>query len=250
LSGIGKKIADGGRKAAGRAAKASARAVGSAAKEGGKMAADKIPDSKTNAEWLVRVVTSLPKYLRLYFCLLTDNRVSSKAKVLLVTAVTALGAQLAFGGFFSSIQVFLSYILGPFAFIPTVIIVLLTLDFCYKLISADVLEEHERAIFGEEDSIESDFQHLRDFLGSSYTKIKSWWQKKVDRAEARMQEEGLIEEGELTDEAIQDVSDQIVELETSEELHKEIDRNVKLLQGRDTAASGALKTLKRKLSEE
>jgi hypothetical protein len=66
---------------------------------------------------------------------------------------------------------------------------------------------------------------------------------------AKMQEEGLIVEGELTDEAIQDVSDQIVELETSEKLRKEIDKNVKLLQARDAAANGAIEAVERKLLE-
>jgi hypothetical protein len=98
----------GGRKAAGRAAKASARAAGAAAKKGAKLAAEKAADSRTRTEWLLSALTSLPKYLRLYFCLLTDNRVSHKVKVLLVTAIAALGTQFAFGGILYSIEFLLS----------------------------------------------------------------------------------------------------------------------------------------------
>jgi hypothetical protein len=249
MSGIGDKIKDGGLKAADRAAKASAKAAGSAAKKGAKYAAEKASDPEASAEWLIRVITSIPEYLRLYFSLLTDNRVSGKVKVLLVTAVAALGANFAFGGILLSLQAFLSSILGPLAFLPTILIMLLTLDFCYTLISAEVLDEHEKAIFGEDNSLQSDVQHLRDYLGSSYDKFKNWWQKKVDRTEAQMQEEGLIVEGELTEEAIQDVSDQIVELETSNELRKNIDNNVKLLQSGETTVSGALEAVERKLLE-
>ena len=60
-----------------------------------------------------------------------------------------------------------------------------------------------------------------------------------------MQEQGLIVEGVLTDAAIQNVSDQIVELETSDELNKKIDKDVKLL-ARDKTASDALETVERK----
>lgn len=63
-----------------------------------------------------------------------------------------------------------------------------------------------------------------------------------------MQEQGLIVEGVLTDAAIQNVSDQIVELETSDELNKKIDKDVKLL-ARDKTASDALETVERKLLE-
>jgi len=250
MSGIGKKIADGARKAAGQAAKASARAAKSAAKQAGKTVVDKSPDFETSSKWLIRVVTSLPKYLRLYFCLLTDNRVSHKAKVVLVTAIAALGAHLAFGGILYNIQVILGYLLGPFTFIPTILILLLTLDICYTLISSDVLEEHQKTIFGEDNSLEADVARLRNFLGTSYDRFKAWWQKKADRAESKMEEQGLIVEGELTDDAIQDVSDQIVELETSDSLRNQMDQQVKLLEAGDGAAKDALAQVEKKLLQE
>jgi hypothetical protein len=201
---------------------------------------DKTPDFESSSKWLVRVVTSLPKFLRLYFCLLTDNRVSHKAKVVLVTAVAALGAHLAFGGILYNIQVILGILFGPFAFIPTILILLLTLDICYTLISSDVLEEHEKAIFGEDNSLEADISRLRDFLGASYEKFKTWWQKRVDRTESKMEEQGLIVEGEFSEDAIQEVSDQIVELETSDALHNQMEKQVKLLEAGDDAAKDAL----------
>lgn len=142
MSRIGKKIICGGRKAADRAEETSAKIAGTAAKKGAKFAIEKASDSEANAEWFVRVITSIPEYLRLYFSLLTDNRVSGKVKVLLVSAVAALGANFAFGGILLSIQSILSGLLGPLAFLPTVLIMLLTLDFCYTLINADVLDEH------------------------------------------------------------------------------------------------------------
>jgi hypothetical protein len=235
-------------KVAGSAAKASAKAAGATAKKGVELANEKAPDNKARAEWLIRVMTSIPKYLRLYFGLLTDNRVSSKVKVLLVTAVAALGANFGLGGALLTIQAFLSGLFGPLAFLPTILILLITLDFCYTLIDADVLEEYEAEIFGQENSLETDVQQLRNFLGSSYEKLKNWWLKKADRAEAGMREEGLIVDNELTDEAIQDVSDQIVELETSMELREEIDKNLKLL-ARDKTASDTIEAVERKLLE-
>lgn len=49
---------------------------------------------------------------------------------------------------------------------------------------------------------------------------------------------------------IQDVSDQVVELETSDELGEKINKNVKLLQTRYKTAIGALESVERKLLED
>lgn len=249
MSGFKKKITDAGVKAAGRAAKTSAKAMGAATKRGAKIAAEKASDSESRAEWLVNVLTRIPEYLRLYFSLLTDNRVSGKVKVLLVTAVAALGANYAFGGALLSIQTFLAGVLGPLAFLPTILILLLTLDFCYTLIDAEVFEGYEKEIFGDGESLESDIHRLRDFMGVSYDKFKKWWQKKADRVETQMQKDGLIIDGELTDEVIQDVSDQIVELEISDDLRKEVDKHIKLL-GKDEAARDAIKALEHRFKED
>jgi hypothetical protein len=243
MSGIGKKIADG----AGRAAKASARAAGTAAKKGAKIAVEKAPDFETFAKWLIRVATSLPKYLRLYFCLLTDNRVSSKAKVVLVTAVALLGSQFALGGVLFTIQHYLGYILGPFAFLPAILLMLLTLDICYTLISADILDDYQKSIFGENNSLKSDLRRMREFLGASYIKIKQRWQKKVDQAEEKMREDGRIVDGQITEETVQDVADQIVELETSDKMQQMIDKNVKQLEKGDAVVAGVISEVERKL---
>ena len=239
-----------GRKAAKITKKAATNTSRTAARKGTKLAGEKIMDSKSNAEWLIRVITSLPEYLRLYFSLLTDNRVSGKIKVIIITGVTALGTNYAFGGALFNTQMFLSNVLGPLAFLPTILILLITLDFCYKLIDSEVLAEHEKNIFGPDNSLQADIDHLHDFLGTSYEKLKEWWQRKADRVEREMQKNGLIVQGEVTDEAIQDISDQIVEIETSDELSKQIEKNVELLKSDSASASDALESLNRKLLED
>jgi hypothetical protein len=161
--------------------------------------------AKLSVEFL-RVVASLPKYLRLYFCLITDNRVSSKAKVLLVTAIGVLGAQFAFGGWAFRVQTWVTKKFGPIGFMPSLMIVLGTLDLCYKLIDADVLEGYEKEIFGEGNTVQRDIALVVGFFGSRYDGLKAWWQKKADNVEVQMAGEGLIVNGEMTDEAIQDVA--------------------------------------------
>jgi hypothetical protein len=185
--------------------------------------------AKLSVEFL-RVVASLPKYLRLYFCLITDNRVSSKAKVLLVTAIGVLGAQFAFGGWAFRVQTWVTKKFGPIGFMPSLMIVLGTLDLCYKLIDTDVLEGYEKEIFGEGNTVQRDIALVVGFFGSRYDGLKAWWQKKADNVEVQMAGEGLIVNGEMTDEAIQDVADDIVELETSEALHVSIRENLTLLE--------------------
>ena len=123
--------------------------------------------------------------------------------MLLATAVSALGAYFAFSGPIVIIQTILAFILGPIAFIPTVLIMLITLDLCYKLIDAKVLKEYEREIFGEVDSLEYDVKRLREYLGSLYDKFIDWWKKRMDRVEKEMKDKGLIVNGELTKDAIQ-----------------------------------------------
>ena len=196
------------------------------------------------------VVTNIPKFLRLYFSLLTDNRVSSKAKVVIVSAVALLGAQFALGGIIYKIQFYLAKAIGPWAFIPSVMIMLITLDICQKLISAEVLEKYEKQIFGENYSLEADIKHLREFVGSAYQNLMGFWQKKADRTEARMQEDGLIVDGEMTDTAIQEVAEQIVEIETSETLSEKIDEHVQLLQQGDSTTSQVRLELLEKIAKD
>ena len=254
MSGMLKTIAGGAGKAAFGAAKVSAKAAAKAAvytaKRGAKLAVENAPDFESFSKWLIRIVTNLPKYLRLYFCLMTDNRVSHKAKVVLVVAIAALGAHFAFTGILYHIQVILSLVLGPFAFFPTILIILISLDICYKLISSEILDGYQKELFGEGNSIQSDLQRMREFLGSSYAKIKQKWQTKADKAEKKMAEQGMIAKGQITDEAIQDVSDQIVALETSEKLQSTIEKNVKRLGGSNAAALDTLDEVKRELLAE
>ena len=177
----------------------------------------------------IRVLTNTPKFLRLYFALLTDNRVASKAKVSIVTAVAALGAYAVFGTILYKIQLLLTRLVGPWAFLPSVAILLITLDRCQKLIAADVFDEYEKEIFGPDSSLQADLEAVREFMGSTYDRFAHWWQGRIEATETKMEEEGLIVDGTMTDTAIQDVADQIVELETSEELHTKIDEDVKLI---------------------
>lgn len=250
MKGKGRKSSDGTRKTVRQSAKASASAAGAAAKKGATLVTDNAPDYETTSKWLVRVVSHLPKYLRLYFVLLTDNRVSSKAKVAIVTAVAILGAQFALGGLLYKVQAAIAYVFGPLAFLPTIIVLLFTLDICCRLIDADVLDEYEKQIFGTEDSVAADVARLREYLGSSYMVLKAWVEEKADRAERELQEQGLIVQGRLTDDAIQEVCDQIVEMETSDKLHRRIDKNVKLLTDGNNVARDARKALEQKLLEE
>lgn len=200
--------------------------------------------------WLVNVVTNIPKFLRLYFSLLTDNRVSSKAKVVIVTTVALLGAQFALGGVVYKIQLFLTKMIGPWAFIPSGLIALITLDICQRLISADVFEKYEKQIFGESYSLEADINRLREFLGPTYDKLMAFWERKADHTEAEMKQADLIVNGEMTDAAVQEVAEQIVELETSEALSEKIDEHVKMLQQSDDATKQVRLELLEKISKD
>jgi len=246
MSSVKKTFADGARKMGKNAARQSGRAAASA----GKTAMNKAPDFETSSKWFIRVVTQTPQYLKLYLALLTDDRVSHKAKVVLVTAIAALGANLALGGILYIIQTWLSVIIGPFAFLPTILILLITLDICYSLISSSVLEDYEKTIFGGENSLRKDIARLRGFMGSKYDAVKERWVGKAAKVEERMKEEGQVVDGELTDEALQDAADQIVELQTSEKLQKQMDREVRLLESGEETGQKALEDVERKLLEE
>lgn len=196
---------------------------------------------------LVRVLTNTPKFLRLYFALLTDNRVGSKVKVVIVTAVAALGAYVVFGTILYKIQLLLTRIVGPWAFLPSAAILLFTLDRCQKLIAVDILDEYEKQIFGPDSSLQADLEALREFMGSTYDKFERWWQGRIDATEKKMEEDGLIVGGTMTDTAIQDVADQIVELETSEALRSKIDEDVKRIQQDEKVLVDAKRQLLEKL---
>ena len=168
---------------------------------------------------------------------------------MLVTAIAALGANLALGGILYHIQAVLSFVLGPFAFLPTILILLITLDICYSLISSSVLEDYEKTIFGGENSLRKDIERLREFMGSKYEAVKDRWWKKTEKVEERMQEEGQVVDGELTDEALQETVDQIVELQTSEKLQKQMDREIKRLESGEETGQKALEDVIRKLLE-
>jgi|GEM_PF-2016600 len=245
MSSVKKTFADGVRKMGKNAARQSGRAAASA----GKTAMNKAPDFETSSKWFIRVVTQTPQYLKLYLALLTDDRVSHKAKIVLVTAIAALGANLALGGILYHIQAVLSFVLGPFAFLPTILILLITLDICYSLISSSVLEDYEKTIFGGENSLRKDIERLREFMGSKYEAVKDRWWKKTEKVEERMQEEGQVVDGELTDEALQETVDQIVELQTSEKLQKQMDREIKRLESGEETGQKALEDVIRKLLE-
>ena len=199
---------------------------------------------------LIRVLTNTPKFLRLYFALLTDNRVASKAKVSIVTAVAALGAYVVFGTVLYKIQLLLTRLVGPWAFLPSVAILLITLDRCQKLIAADIFDQYEKEIFGPDSSLQADLEALREFMGSTYDRFAGWWQGRIEATETKMEEEGLIVDGAMTDTAIQEIADQIVELETSEALRTKIDDDVKLIQQDAKVLADAKRELLEKLPKD
>ncbi len=244
---LGRKFLKALGKALKHGAKFSARIAAKAAITGAKTAMNKAPDFESLSQWMIRVVTNLPKYLRLYLYLLTDNRVDHKAKAALITAVAILGVHFGFGGILFKIQALLSVVLGPFAFLPTIITLLLTLDTCYTFIASDVLEQYEKKVFGEGHSVQADITRLKNYLGDIYEKVKETWRGKTDAQRKKMEEEGYIVDGELTDETIQETADAIIELETSEKLQAIIEREVKKLETSEAEGPKALKEFKEKL---
>lgn len=232
---------------AGKLGRSAGRTSARAASMAGKAAMDRAPDFETSSKWLVRIVTTSPQYLKFYFKLLTDDRVSHKVKALLVTAIALLGANFAVGGILYQTQLVLSYVLGPFAFLPTILILLITLDICYTLIGSDIMDAYEKTILGEENSLQADIQRLREFMGDRYVKISDRWIRKAEKVEEKMRQEGQIVDGEFTDEALQDAVDQLVELETSPKLQAAIQGEAKRLGGSDRAGEKALEEFDKKL---
>jgi hypothetical protein len=172
--------------------------------------------------------------------LLTDNRVDHKAKAVLITAVAVIGAHYGFGGALLTIQGLLSAFLGPLAFAPTVLIMLLTLDICYKFVDSTAADQYEKKIFGEENSVQADIAYLKSFLGDVYDKIKETWFGKTEAHRQKMEEAGYIVDNELTYGIIQETADTLMELETSEQLQKLIDKEVKRLKKSDREGQKAL----------
>lgn len=238
---IGKKIFQTTSKAGKKNVKQSAQMAGAAAITGAKAAVSSPPEVRSFSDWMVRMVTNLPKYLRLYMALLTDNRVDHKAKAGLVTAVAVIGTHYAFGGVLLAIQGLLSVILGPLAFAPTILLMLLTLDICYKFIDSDACDRYEKKIFGEENSVQVDIVYLKSYLGDLYDRAKEAWSRKTDAHCKKMEEGGYIINGEFTDEMIQETADTLLELETSESLQTLIDKEVKRLKKSDREGQKALK---------
>lgn len=240
---IGKAVGGAARKAA----KAAGRVAAKGAAGGLKKAAEKAPDFETFSKWLIRVVTKMPQYLQLYVSLLVDNRVGHKAKVLLVTGIAVIGAQFALTGPLAVIQKVMSFVFGPFALLPSIIILLITLDMCYQLLGSSVLEEYEKKIFGEKNSVQADLQRVRKALGSLWDRLKAGYKKKSDAAESHLEKAGLIEAGELRDDKLQDAVDQVVEIQTSKKLQTQIDRSVKKLQEAPQHAKAVLQAVRKKL---
>lgn len=211
-----------------------------AAEVGGANAAKKTTRGGSFTNWMVRMVTNFPKYLQLYMSLLLDNRVDHKAKAALVTAIAVIGAHYGFGGVLLTIQGLLSAVLGPLAFVPTVLIMLLTLDICYKLIDSDTADQYEKKIFGKEKSVQADIAQLKSHLGDLYDTVKAKWSGKTEVHGKQMEEEGYIIHGELTDAIIQETADTLMELETSEKLQVLIEKEVKKLKKSDREGQKAL----------
>jgi hypothetical protein len=173
---------------------------------------------------LVRVIGHLPKYLRLYFGLLTDNRVSSKVKAILVTAIVVFGAQYFVGAsWIVKLQSALSKFLGPLAFLPGQVVLLVSLDLAYAILDEDITDEHEKRVFGDGNSVATDLDTIRALLGESYDSLRSWWRLRTEKAELEMEKDGVIVHGEITDDALMEVTEQIVALETSEALQADLD---------------------------
>lgn len=240
---MGKVVGDALRKGARQGGRAAAKG----AAIGLKKAAEKAPDFESFSKWLIRVVTRLPQYLQLYVSLLIDNRVSHKVKVLLVTGIAVLGAQFALTGPLAVMQKLLSWVFGPFALLPSIFILLVTLDMCYHMLGSSILEEYQKKIFGEKDSVEADLRRVRKALGSVWNKLRAGYKKKTEAAEAALEQAGLIKDGEINDEKLQEAVDQVVEIQTSENLQTQIDRSVKRLQEAPQHAKAVLQAVRKRL---
>ena len=175
--------------------------------------------------------------------LLLDNSVPSKVKILLVSAVAALGVHLATSGPLLVIQKVLAVILGPFAFLPAVLLMLITLDICYKMMASEMFAEHEKKIFGEEDCVQADLRALRDYVGASYEKVAASVRRKHQKHAQKLEQEGLVKDDALTDEIMQKATDQVVEIQTSSTAADRIADERRLLEGSPERAQKALADL-------
>ena len=158
--------------------------------------------------WLVEVVRRLPKYLTLYVRMATDNRIESKAKVGLVTALWMLAASLT-GGVLFYVQWGLSFLIGPFAWLPTVFLVLVGLDLSYALLDVDVGLEKE--IFGDGNTVQNDLAKLRDVLGSRYAAVRSWLKERIDSAAEQHRSAGRVTDNGVTDDFVREAADKATE---------------------------------------
>jgi hypothetical protein len=230
--GMGKAVGT----AMGNAGKKGMKAGVKAGTKATKVIMDKSPDFESFSKWLIRIVSTLPKYLQLYVRLLVDNRVSHKAKALLATAIGLLGFSIATPGPLMFMQQTLAIIFGPFAFLPTVIIMMITLDICYQVLAADILEEHGKKVFGPDNSLQQDIARLRDLLGGLFEKLKSGFIKKTDSHVTKLEEQGMIEDGVMSEDAIQKAVDQAVALQASPELQERMASEIGKL-GQSTGTS-------------
>lgn len=197
---------------------------------------------------LVRVIGHLPKYFRLYFGLLTDNRVSSKVKAILVTAIVVFGAQYFVGAsWIVKLQRGLSKLLGPLAFLPGQVVLLVSLDLAYAILDEDITDEHEKRVFGDGNSVATDLDTIRALLGENYDGLRSWWRLRTERAELEMEKDGVIVHGEITEDALIQVAEQIVALETSEEIQADLDSAVQRLTHDDRSIDEVRRVLLEKL---
>jgi hypothetical protein len=209
------------------------------------------------AQWISGVITRLPKYLRLYIDLLVENRVSSKVKVILVAGTILVAAHLGGGPIFK-IEGILAAILGPLAFLPTVLLVLVTLDICYQLLEEDektqgLMAEKEKAIFGADNSLEQDLKQLKLHItrlgGGLYERIRERWQKKFESAEQKLQKEGVVKGDTVSDDAVQTAVDKLTEMEMSDSLHRKIDKQAAKVRISDAAATKLLGDAARDLTK-
>jgi hypothetical protein len=113
-----------------------------------------------------------------------------------------------------------------------------------------VLDQYEKKVFGETNSVQADIKRLKSYFGGFYEKVQQRWSKKTNVHRKKMEDEGYILDGELSDEIIQEAADTITELETSEELQALIKKEIKKLKVSETEVLEALEEVKKKLLDE
>ncbi|MCP4347228.1 MAG: hypothetical protein GY795_17085 [Desulfobacterales bacterium] len=164
---------------------------------------------KRNKPWIKEVILRFPKYIQLLVRMITSNYVEDKAKVFILGLLWYFIAGLT-GGVFFWIQAVLSFIIGPYAFFPLIVILIIGLDISYSILDADT--GFEKEIFGDDKTLQHDIAKLREILGEHYTSIRDWLLRKMDDFAQKMEQEEKIKNGRPDDDFVHETAQKSTEI--------------------------------------